>query len=144
MGISAEVTVGQPVRALWDGLRDSYRERIAAGEYLGALRAFNEGESLPRLPGVGMETSNVGEVRIVEPIEDAWLGVFWTGQGFPGYAANIVYSVKGRLRGTVMLNEADMGETEAGRFSRTVWAGIGRVDAGRSIREEIERLREVK
>jgi hypothetical protein len=144
MGIEADVAVADRVRSLWGGLRKSYGERIRAGEYLGGLRAFNVGESMPRLPGVGMETSNVGEVRVAPPIEDAWFAVFWTGQGFPGYAANIAYSVKGRLRGTVMTNGADMAENEAAWFGRTVWKGIGEIEPESVIGEAIERLREVQ
>jgi hypothetical protein len=40
------------------------------------------------------------------PIEDAWLTVFWSGQGFPGYPVNTVENVMGRLRGTVMFINA--------------------------------------
>jgi hypothetical protein len=144
IGIETKAVFEQPVRELWDGLRRSFQERMIAGEYLGGLRAFQEGESLPRLSGVGMETSNVGAVKVKPPIEDVWFAVFWTGMGFPGYAANIAYTVKNRLRGTMMMNDADMGEEEAQRFCRTVWAAVNGINPERSIEEAIDWLKEIK
>jgi hypothetical protein len=86
----------------------------------------------------------MGGANVAPPIEAKWFAPFWSGQGFPGCAMNIVYSVKERLRGTVMLNDADMGEKEAGSFCRMIYAGVRGIEPGNCIGDEIAELRAIQ
>lgn len=132
-------------------LRANFNKNIKEGTQFGYLNGVAKGtESGASMPGIGIELSNVGQLKLGGPFTDAWMALTMRSYASPGIISYMTFAIEnpevGRNDIYTQMRYPPQGlsKREAELIVRSVHYGIENFDSSMKCGEAIDKLTDVQ
>jgi hypothetical protein len=133
------------LRDVGQGLRKDMLRRQKALEEVGRIKYGEKPGNGPGIPGVVLEVSNVGPVKIKRPIEDIWIELHLkrelTGEAIALMGYSVVGEKKNDLILTLRYGDGKVSDEKAMEIAKLIRHMVTKVSLDRTVKSVFDELR---
>ena len=147
---TAEIILDETVGDLGRRMRDDFTRKYNNGEVFGfqaaIKRAVVQGKPYPEPPGVGLELSNVGPVKISRPITNVFMSIYFPA-GPSAESSFLTYSTVSdipecnRITSSLSFSDYTLHLKDASLLNKSVMYAITHIRPETKIRDALDELR---
>lgn len=152
--VSANVTKDMKLGEFMTALRNDFQTKLDKKEHFGYLKAMqiNGTHHKGTMPGVGIDMSSIGVLRLGGPFVDAWFGLLQRGDRSQGSCSYLNFTItdglKSQLVGRIRHSPFSLSDREAEVYVKSVHYALESfvpdITVGRALDEIIEYQNQVR
>lgn len=147
ISVAAHATKDDTVEELMKRMRADFNLKVKQGTHIGELKALQMGNnSKPLLPGVGIDISLIGSMKVEGPFNDVWVQPNLLDHGFAGVVTYFGFSVEkdgeNIIHGRFRHSSSTCSDKEAEILVNSLHYGIENVFPSMKIGEAIDMMKD--
>ncbi|OHS94242.1 hypothetical protein TRFO_39570 [Tritrichomonas foetus] len=144
----AQITKNTKVSDMASQMKQNFNRRVLNGAGFAYFNAMREQWDLPHVPGAGCEVSSIGHLRLMPPIEDAYMTCHFTAKNFDNIFTMMTFSVETPKRNdlTIQVRHADYMLTpqDTVKLIASLQHALTKLDTRKTVGEALLELSEVQ